>query len=167
MATSYRLSTRRLGEILIERGSLTPEQVQHALASRQDARERLGQTVTRLGLMTEAEVVEVLGEQFSLPIADAEQLAKADREVVKLIPESLARESQALAMARHEDTLEVAVGDPLNVISLDHLRALTGLQLKVWIGRPSEVREAIERLAGLIAATPLDYAVLGPVIADR
>ncbi len=153
MATSYRLSTRRLGEILIERGSLSSEQVQHALGSRQDARERLGQTVTRLGLMTEAQIVEVLGEQFSLPIADAEQLAKADREVVKLIPESLARESQALALARDGDTLEVAVGDPLNVVSLDHLRALTGLQLKVWIGRPSEVREAIDAFYADLRAT--------------
>jgi type IV pilus assembly protein PilB len=153
MPTSYRLSTRRLGEILIERGSLTPEQVQQALGARLDARERLGQTVTRLGLMTEAEVVDVLGEQFSLPIADAEQLAMADREVVKLIPESLARESQALALARTDDTLDVAVGDPLNVVSLDHLRALTGLQLRVWIGRPSEVREAIDGFYSELRAT--------------
>jgi type IV pilus assembly protein PilB len=153
MATSYRLSTRRLGEILIERGKLTAEQVQHALSSRQDARERLGQTVTRLGLMTEADVVEVLGEQFSLPVADAERLGRADRAVVQLIPESLARESQVLALGRDGETLEVAVGDPLNVVSLDHLRALTGLQLKVWIGRPTEVRDAIEGFYAELRAT--------------
>ena len=75
MAAGYRLSTRRLGEILIERGRLTPEQVQQALRSRLDHRERLGQTITRLGLMTEAEVVAVLGEQFALPVATAERLA--------------------------------------------------------------------------------------------
>ena len=144
MATSFRLSTRRLGEILIERGKLTPDQVQVALGSQLDPRERLGQTVIRLGLMTEADVVEVLGEQFSLPIADAERLGRADRAVVQLLPESLARESQVLALSRDGETLEVAVGDPLNVVSLDHLRALTGLQLKVWIGRPSEVRDAID-----------------------
>ncbi len=144
MPTSYRLSTRRLGEILIERGKLTPEQVQQALQARLDSRERLGQTVTRLGYMTEAQVVEVLGEQFSLPIATAEQLSHADRAVVASIPEGVAREHQVLALSRKEDVLEVAVGDPLNVVSLDHLRALTGCTLKVWIGRPTEVREAIE-----------------------
>ncbi len=55
-----RLSTRRLGEILIERGKLTPDQVNVALRDRHDARERLGQTVVRLGFMTEAQVVDVL-----------------------------------------------------------------------------------------------------------
>ena len=144
MATSYRLSTRRLGEILIERGRLTSEQVQQALHSRLDARERLGQTVTRLGFMTEAQVVDVLGEQFSLPIATLDQITKADRAVVQTIPEVVAREHQVLALSRAGEVLEVVVGDPLNVVSLDHLRALTGCQLKVWIGRPTEVREAID-----------------------
>ncbi len=163
MPTSYRLSTRRLGEILIERGKLTPDQVQQALAAREDARERLGQTVVRLGLMSEADVVAVLGEQFSLPVADAEQLAHADRSVVQLIPESLAREAQVLALARTADTLEVAVGDPLNVISLDHLRALTGLQLKVWIGRPTEVREAIDGFYSELRASEHLGAILDKV----
>jgi type IV pilus assembly protein PilB len=144
MATGYRLSTRRLGEILIERGRLSPEQVQQALRSRLDNRERLGQTVTRLGLMTEAEVVAMLGEQFSLPVVGAERLAQADRAAVQLIPETLARESLLLALARDGDVLEVAVGDPLDVVALDHLRALTGCQLRVSVARPSEVREAIE-----------------------
>jgi type IV pilus assembly protein PilB len=151
MTTSFRLSTRRLGEILIERGRLTPEQVQQALQSRLDPRERLGQTVTRLGLMSEAEVVEVLGEQFSLPIATADRLAQADRSAVQLIPEPLAREAQVLALRRDGDTLEV--GDPLNVVSLDHLRALTGCQLRVWIARPTEVREAIGGFYGELRAT--------------
>ncbi len=153
MAAGYRLSTRRLGEILIERGRLSPEQVQQALRSRLDNRERLGQTVARLGFMTEAEVVEVLGEQFSLPVADAERLAQADRAAVQLIPETLARESLVLALSREDDVLEVAVGDPLDVVSLDHLRALTGCALKVWVARPSEVRETIETFYSELRAT--------------
>jgi type IV pilus assembly protein PilB len=144
MSTGYRLSTRRLGEILIERGRLSPEQVQQVLRSRLDLRERFGQTVTRLGFMTEAEVVTVLGEQFALPVADMERLSQADRAAVQLIPESLAREALVLALSRQGDVLEVAVGDPLDVVALDHLRALTGCQLKVWVARPSEVRETIE-----------------------
>ncbi len=153
MATSYRLSTRRLGEILIERGRLTADQVQEALQARLDQRERLGQTVVRLGLMTEAQVVEVLGEQFSLPIASSEQLSNADRAVVQSVPEGVAREHQVLALSRRDEVLEVVVGDPLNVVSLDHLRALTGCQLKVWIGRPTEVREAIEGYYAELRAT--------------
>ncbi|HEV2106427.1 MAG TPA: ATPase, T2SS/T4P/T4SS family [Candidatus Eisenbacteria bacterium] len=153
MSVSFRLSTRRLGEILIERGKLTPEQVQAALRARLEPRERLGQTVVRLGLMTEADVVEVLGEQFSLPIATAERLTRAHREAVQLVPEHLAREALVLALEREGDTLQVAVGDPLDVVSLDHLRALTGCQLQVWVARPTEVREAIEEFYSEMRAT--------------
>ena len=150
---AMRLTTRRLGEILIERDKLTAEQVQTALTSRLDARERLGQTVVRLGFMTESEVVDILGEQFGHPIANAERLAQADRTAVQLIPEPIAREAMLLALARNGDTLEVAVGDPLDIVSLDHLRALTGCQLQVWIARPTEVKEAIDSFYSELRAT--------------
>jgi len=141
--TSYRLSTRRLGELLVEGGHLTPVQVDQALNARLE-RERLGQTVVRLGLLDERIVTDLLAAQFSLPIAHPEQLSQAERDAVQLVPEHLARESLLLALRREGDLLEVAVGDPLDVVSLDHLRALTGCSLRVWLARPSEVREAIE-----------------------
>ncbi len=153
MSVSYRLSTRRFGEILIEHGHLTAEQVQQALRARQDARERLGQTVVRLGLLTEAQITAVLGEQFSLPVAGPEKLAEAEPEAVGLVPEHLARQALVLALRKDGNTLEVAVGDPLDVVSLDHLRALTGLQLRPWIARPTEVREAIEEFYSEIRTT--------------
>ena len=73
MSTSFRLSTRRFGELLIERGRITPDQLTDALKQRQDPKERLGQTLVRLGIITEREVVELLAQQFSLPIASAER----------------------------------------------------------------------------------------------
>ena len=56
------------------------------------------------------------------------------------MPEHLARQANLLALARVDDVLEVAVGDPLDVVSLDHLRALTGCsRFEVWVAPPSEV----------------------------
>ena len=55
--------------------------------------------------------------------------------------------------AETADAIEVAVGDPLDVVSLDHLRALTGSQLRVWIARPSEVREAVDEFYQEIRAS--------------
>ena len=69
---------------------------------------------------------------------------QADPVAVRLIPEHLARQAGLLALRREAGTLDVAVGDPLDVVSLDHLRALTGCALKVWIARPSQVREAVD-----------------------
>ncbi len=153
MTISFRLSTRRFGELLVDRGKLTADQIAHALKSRLDARERLGQTLVRLGLLNEGDVVELLATQFSLPIADAELLSHAEPDAVALVPEHLAREALVLALRKSDETLEVAVGDPLDVVSLDHLRALTGCNLKVWLARPTDVREAIDGFYQEIRAT--------------
>jgi type IV pilus assembly protein PilB len=153
MAISYRLSTRRFGELVLERGRVTAEQLEQALRSKTDPRERLGQALVRLGVLEEREVVELLAHQFSLPVADADKLSQADPQAVALIPEHLARQAGVLALKRDGTTLEVAVGDPLDVVSLDHLRALTGCQLKVSIARPSEVREAVDEFYQEIRAS--------------
>jgi type IV pilus assembly protein PilB len=153
MTFSYRLSTRRFGELLLERGKVTPEDLHRALKTRLDPRERLGQALVRLGILTEQDVVELLGQQFSLPSATPEMLSQANPEAVALVPEHIARQANLLALARDENTLEVAIGDPLDVVTLDHLRALTGCTLKVWIARPSQVQEAVEEFYQEIRAS--------------
>jgi type IV pilus assembly protein PilB len=160
MALSYRLSTRRLGELLLDRGLITSDQLNDALRQRSDPRERLGQTLVRLGLLTEQDVVALLGEQFSLPVASRDCLSKADPAAVQLVPEHLARQANLLATHRDGDTLEVVVGDPLDVVSIDHLKAMTGCTLKVSIAPPSEVHEAIEEFYSEIRATEQVGAIL-------
>jgi type IV pilus assembly protein PilB len=153
MTTSFRLSTRRLGELLVEQGRLTAEQVETVLKERPDPRERLGQALVRTGALSEQEVVELLAGQFSLPIADADVISKADPDAVQLVPEHVARKACLLALKRENDVLEVAVADPLDVVSLDDLKAITGCTLRVSIGRASELREAIEEFYQQIRAT--------------
>src|SRR5205085_9506971 len=133
MAVSYRLSTRRFGELLVEQGRLTPDQLDQALRDRSDPRERLGQTLVRLGMLDEGDVSALLATQFGLPEADADRLSQADPEAVRLIPEHLARQAGLLALHKNGESMDVAMGDPLDVVSLDHLRALTGCAIKVWV----------------------------------
>src|SRR5437870_191051 len=152
-STETHRAQHRLGELLMERTSLTQAHVEHALSVRVDPRERLGQAMVRLGYLSERDLVHALAQQFSLPVADAEKLTSANREAVQLVPEHLAREKQVLALARDGGTLEVAVGDPLDVLSLDHLRALTGCVLRVWVAQPSEVVEAIDQFYSELRAT--------------
>jgi type IV pilus assembly protein PilB len=153
MSTLARSASRRIGELLIERAGITSASVEHALAARSDPHERLGQALVRIGACGEHDLVQALAHQFGLPVADAEKLTSANREAVQLVPEQLAREKQVLALAKHGGTLEIAVSDPLDVLSLDHLRALTGCALRVWVARPSEVAEAIEQFYSELRAT--------------
>jgi type IV pilus assembly protein PilB len=153
VTTSFRLSTRRFGELLIERGKVTSEQVQQALKDREDPRERLGQTLIRNGVLAEQDVVDLLADQFSLPIATADHISQAEPGAVQLIPEHMARQAVMLALRREDKVLDVAVADPLDVVSLDHLRALTGCVVRVHIACASELREAIDEFYQQIRAT--------------
>jgi type IV pilus assembly protein PilB len=153
MAVSFRLSTRRFGELVLEGGRVTPEQLEQALRSKNEPRERLGQTLVRLGILQEKDVVDLLARQFSLPVANADALSQADPDAVRLIPEHLARQAGVLALRREDNVIEVAVGDPLDVVSLDHLRALTACNLKVWVACPSDVREAVDEFYQEIRAS--------------
>ncbi len=149
----YRLSQRRMGELLVERGVISTEQLDGALHGRDGKHERLGQTLVRLGLVTEQQITGLLAEQYSIPLASAEDLSRADPEAVKLIPEHLAREAVMLALRRQDGVLDVAVGDPLDVLTIDHLRALTSCNVHIAVARPSDIREAIDEFYQEIRAT--------------
>jgi len=149
----YRLSPRRLGDLLLERGAVTAEQLEEALRARDGKRERLGQVLVRLGLVKDDDIAALLAEQFSLPLAGPDDLSRAEPEAVKLVPEHLAREAVLLALRRDNGTLEVAVSDPLDVVSLDHLRALAHGPLRLKVGRRSQILEAIDEFYQEIRAS--------------
>jgi type IV pilus assembly protein PilB len=149
----YRLSARRLGELLVERGALSAEQLEQALRSRDGRRERLGQLLVRLGLVSEQAITELLAEQFSAPVASADEISRADPEAVKLVPEQLAREAVLIALRRDGDHLDVAVSDPLDVVSLDHVRAVAPCAVRLLVARPSDILEAINEFYQEIRAS--------------
>jgi hypothetical protein len=63
MSVSYRLSTRRFGELVLESGRVTPDQLDRALHAKSDPRERLGQTLVRLGILDEGMVVQLVAQR--------------------------------------------------------------------------------------------------------
>jgi type IV pilus assembly protein PilB len=148
-----RFAAPRLGELLVEIAGVEPGDVERALTSRTDPRERIGHALVRLGLLTPSHVALALARQFGLPLADVERLTAASREAVQLVPERLARDSQLLALARTGDVLQVAVSDPLDVLALDHLRAITGCSLELLVARPGELAEAIDQFYSELRAT--------------
>jgi type IV pilus assembly protein PilB len=112
-------STRRLGEILVARGSLTAEQVSRALA-----------------------------EQHELPFLEL-GAHEVDAEAAARLPIDVARAHVALPVSRLPDgRLLVAVGDPASARHADELRAAVGEPLQFAVAMPAEIEAAIESLNG-------------------
>ena len=141
---------RRLGDVLVERGLVTPEQLTAALATQQTLvgkqRKRLGKLVVDLGFATERQVAESLASLLSLDLLEAADLA-ITLDVARLLPRPVAERDQVLVLGRTADGLRIATADPTNVVALDDVRAYTGSQtLTLVVATASMIQEQIARV---------------------
>ncbi len=129
--------TKRLGEILIERGTISPEGLRSGLEACRRHGGRLGTWLVRLGLLNEGKLLEALTSQTGCPAATTMQLTTAPSDIRGLIPAAFARRSLAVPFARHGRSLDVAMANPNDLLLVDEISRVTGL-----VPRPHVATEA-------------------------
>ena len=134
-----------LGQMLVNDKVLTTDQLNQALERQRKTRERLGQILIDMKLIDEDILLKYLGAQFRKESITRQDLAGLDPDVVKLVPEEVARQYGVIASQRSGRKLIVATADPLNVMALDDLRRATGLDVDFRIGPAGAIQEAIEK----------------------
>ena len=134
-----------LGQMLVNNKVLTTDQLNQALERQRKTRERLGQILIDMKLIDEDMLLKYLGAQFRKESITRQELAALDPDVVKLVPEEVARQYGVIASQRSGRKLIVATADPLNVMALDDLRRATGLEVDFRIGPAGAIQEAIEK----------------------
>ncbi|HEV8530042.1 MAG TPA: ATPase, T2SS/T4P/T4SS family [Methylomirabilota bacterium] len=134
-----------LGQMLVSDKLLSTEQLNQALERQRKTRERLGQILIDMKLIDEDILLRYLGAQFRKDSITRQELAALDPDVVKLVPEEVARQYGVIASQRSGRRLIVATADPLNVMAIDDLRRATGLEVDFRIGPASAIQEAIEK----------------------
>jgi type IV pilus assembly protein PilB len=137
----------RLGELLINEGLITYEQLDSALVEQRKTKKRVGQVLVGMGLLLEENLIRSLSKQFSLEVLSANAFESISPQAVQLIPESLARNYSVMPVAIDGDGrgLTVATADPLNVVARDELHYATGLRIHFQLASRSTIQEAIER----------------------
>jgi len=143
---------RRLGEILIARGTVSPDGLRSGLEACRRHGGRLGTWLVSLGVVSEANLLEALAEQTGCPPAGAFQLATAPAEVRALIPSAFARKNMVVAFARRGGSLDVAMIKPNDLLLVDEVAKVTGL-----VPRPHVATES-----SLLAALAVPGASLRP-----
>jgi type IV pilus assembly protein PilB len=134
-----------LGKMLVSDGILSEEQLSGALDRQRRTRERLGQVLIEMKLIDEEVLLKYLGAQFRKEPITRQELTVLELDVVKLVPEEVARQHGVIAAERHGRKLIVATADPLNVVALDDLRRATGLDVDFRIGPAGAIQEAIDK----------------------
>jgi type IV pilus assembly protein PilB len=142
-----------LGQMLVNDKVLTTDQLNQALERQRKTRERLGQILIDMRLIDEDMLIKYLGAQFRKESITRQELAALDPDVVKLVPEEVARQYGVIASQRSGRKLVVATADPLNVMALDDLRRATGLDVDFRIGPAGAIQEAIEKTYRKVGVT--------------
>jgi type IV pilus assembly protein PilB len=137
----------RIGDALVAMGVLTPEDVTLALQRQQSTpNTRLGAVLLGLGLATETDVARALGRVHGVPSVDPALLA-IDVETARLLPRHVAERLGVLVRRQYRSVLEVVVADPVDVVALDDVRAIIGTQsISVSVSTRTAILEALERV---------------------
>ena len=91
----------RIGDVLVQSGILTGSDIDRALDYSKEYNTKLGQAIVALGLATEADICNALGQQLNMPVYTDLSLLNIDNSVVQLLSEAVARQKRALAIEQH------------------------------------------------------------------
>ncbi|HEV2440279.1 MAG TPA: GspE/PulE family protein [bacterium] len=135
------------GELLLETGIVTPDQLAKALERQRQTGERLGRALIALGVREE-QIAATLARQLGIPLVNIHQQG-VDPAAAALLPETLARKYTVVPVKRNGSRLTLAMADPLDVVALDDVSIATGFGVSPVITTVTEIKAAIERVYGI------------------
>jgi type IV pilus assembly protein PilB len=144
-------SQATIWDILVEKGILLPEQLALAKKQAQELSEPLRQSVIKLGMITEKELIENIAEYLDIPFMDITTF-NVRKDVLTLVPEELAKKYLVMPLFKVANAVTIAMMDPMNLYAIDELRSRTGMDIKVVISTERMIRKAIEKYYGSISA---------------
>ncbi len=129
--------------ILLESKKITKDQLDEALAAQKAKNLPLKKVLVDSGYITEDLLLSLISKQLYIPTLHLTKF-KFDKEVVDLIPESMAKHYKVIPLSRIGNTLTVAMSDPLNIFALDDLRSHTNCNIDTVLAPESEISRAID-----------------------
>jgi type IV pilus assembly protein PilB len=135
---------KQLGDILLEGGLVSRDQLVAAYGEHQRAGRSLGRVLVDQGILTESQLVAALATQIGLRFVDLSDFP-VDGSAVGLVPGPVCRRHSAMPIGFEDGKLLVAMADPANVFAIDDLRSLTGMDVKPAVATRADVSAAIDR----------------------
>lgn len=139
---------KRIGDLLLDAGVISEEQLQKALGEQKELKMRLGDVLLSQGYITQQQFIEVLEFQLGIPHVQLYR-QKIEQRVINLIPQKLAEQHGVIPLRVDGSKLVLAMSDPLDYYAIDEIRMATGLRVEPVIASKDELVRAIKRYYGL------------------
>lgn len=144
----------RLGELLTKANLISPDQLKEALKIQKDNGGKLGETLIKLGFVSDEDITECLSQQFGVPSINLAHF-EIDSGVIKLIPADVARKYNILPVNKTGATLTIAMADPTNVFAMDDIKFMTGYNVEPVVASELGIKAAIDNYYGTTSALEL------------
>ncbi|MHC4064646.1 MAG: GspE/PulE family protein, partial [Planctomycetota bacterium] len=151
-----------LGEILLQREKITAEQLEEARNARKGPHDRIERILVQRGFVKERDVLEIIGEQLSIPVVDLSNI-EIDPELLKLIPPKVVHRYRLIPIGKHNGTIRIATANAFDLYAFDELRMLTGTKVEPVLASEAEIQQAINRFYGVGGQT-IDDMITGSEI---
>ena len=145
---SYTLSYKSLGALLVDNKVITQEQLNKALDRQRGKGGLLGDVIVEMGLATEVQVLTALAQQLNIPYLTPNEVIFIDPEVIRLVPERIARVCMAIPLSIRDNTLTVAMVNPFDIIAIDDIRTITNYKINTAIISKSGLETLLNRFYG-------------------
>ena len=138
------MKPRKIGDLLQEKGFISPQQLEDALSEQRVSGKRLGELLVEQGTITEDQLIETISERLSIPKVSIATMV-LDPRVIQLVPVHIARRYALIPIFAIGNSLTLAMSDPLNIIAIDEIRYISNLNIQRAVATTSEINEAIDK----------------------
>jgi type IV pilus assembly protein PilB len=150
----------KLGDVLVNAGTITEEQLQHALIEQKEKNIPLGKALVQLGFITEEKFLTNLAEQLKIPYLDMQEVT-ISQEAIRKVPEATARKHQIIPIAIENGSLKLAMVDPLNIFAIDEVTIQSKMDVVTVLAAESDIERAIQEEYGVAASIKAAVKSLG------
>lgn len=141
---------KRLGDMLIEEGLITQEQLEKALPIQKSAGKKLGEVLVDLGFTTEDLIVDMLCRQFNMERVSLSGITIPE-DILNLVNGTILRKHSMIPFEYNPDNpnvIRVAMADPLDILAIDDFFIITNLQVEAYVGTPQDIMLALDKYYG-------------------
>ncbi|MDE6603047.1 MAG: Flp pilus assembly complex ATPase component TadA [Lachnospiraceae bacterium] len=146
----FKRKKMRLGDVLVQNGVITEEDLQRGLERQKGSGRKLGETLVDEGIATEENIARALSNQFHYDMVDL-QNTEIPQEILDLVPANVLKKHRAIPFEYSPDNmnvLRVAMSDPMDIGAMDDINIITNLQVEPVVATMGSVMLAIDRYYG-------------------
>lgn len=134
-----------IAEMLLQKGYITQEQLDAALAMQKISDKKIGQILIDLGYIKEEKLLQLLAEQFNVPLIDLKTYP-LQPDLVKLLPEFYARHFRAIILNEENDSYLVGMTDPQDLLAQDEIERILKKKIKFALIREDDLFNILDSI---------------------